>query len=259
MSAPANVTAIDSPLAQVIRARDAYLTAGRSVVMCSTSTKKPTHKWKAFQISPATPQQVAGFPGNAVALICGRVSGNLECLDFDDKGSCYATWAELVEAEAPGLLSRLTVEQSPSGGFHVTYLCPEAVIDGNTKLAARGPDDDLIETRGEGGYFLCAPSPGYKLLQGNHRELATVTPKERRIMWVLPGASTNTSNRPTWRATTVGNGGLDRLTGPETPSTPTLTRCPVTCSWKWAGRLAAATGKLTHFTRRARNVAFPVA
>ncbi len=109
----------------------------------------------------------------------------MECLDFDDKGSCYATWAELVEAEAPGLLSRLTVEQSPSGGFHVTYLCPEAVIDGNTKLAARGPDDDLIETRGEGGYFLCAPSPGYKLLQGNHRELATVTPKERRIMWGL--------------------------------------------------------------------------
>ncbi|MGD9608965.1 MAG: AAA family ATPase [Desulfovibrionaceae bacterium] len=212
MTSPAVITPIEGSPAQVRRAAKAYAEAGRSVVMCwatGEEAKNPTHKWKEFQGRCQTPEEIDGRRGDAVALICGKVSGNLECVDFDDKGSLYALWRELVEAEAPGLLDRLTVEQSPSGGYHVTYLCPEALIAGNTELALRphvakdknpiqvagkeltpGKYGDqwiavqtLIETRGEKGYFVCAPSPGYKLLQGNHRDkLATITPQERVIL-----------------------------------------------------------------------------
>ncbi len=39
-----------------------------------------------------------------------------------------------------------------------------------------------IETRGEGGYFLCAPSARYTLLQGSFTELAVLTPAEREVL-----------------------------------------------------------------------------
>lgn len=191
MTSPAVVTPIDGSPAQVRRAAKAYAEAGRSVVMCwgtGEEPKKPTHGWKEFESRCQTPEEIDRQDGGAVALICGKVSGNLECIDFDDKGSRYVLWCELVEAEAPGLLDRLTVEQSPSGGYHVTYLCPGAVIACNTELARKGPEkkDLLIETRGEGGYFLCAPSPGYKLLKGNHRDkLVVITPEERQLLLSL--------------------------------------------------------------------------
>jgi putative DNA primase/helicase len=41
----------------------------------------------------------------------------------------------------------------------------------------------LIETRGEGGYFLCAPSQGYSLIQGDFQNLPNITPEERQILF----------------------------------------------------------------------------
>ncbi|MDP2046839.1 MAG: DUF3987 domain-containing protein, partial [Deltaproteobacteria bacterium] len=40
----------------------------------------------------------------------------------------------------------------------------------------------LIETRGEGGQFLAAPSPGYELLQGDFRAIPIITAEERQIL-----------------------------------------------------------------------------
>jgi hypothetical protein len=40
----------------------------------------------------------------------------------------------------------------------------------------------LIETRGEGGLFLCAPTLGYSLEQGSLTEIPVLTPQEREIL-----------------------------------------------------------------------------
>jgi hypothetical protein len=99
-----------------------------------------------------------------IGVIGGAVSGGLECVDFDREAeSIFPAWCELVEAEAPGLVARLSVARTPKPGFHVRYRCPDVEVPGNTKLAvdpdAPRNDRTLIETRGEGGYALAPGCP----------------------------------------------------------------------------------------------------
>lgn len=117
-----------------------------------------------------------------VAIICGAVSGNLECLDFDAGGAAWPAWLALVSAAAPGLAERLTIETSPRGGRHVLYRCPGVVIPGAAKLATKASLEVLIETRGEGGYFCCAPSAGYVVIQGAMATIHDISPEEREIL-----------------------------------------------------------------------------
>jgi hypothetical protein len=157
-------------------------------------------------------------------VLAGAVSGNLELIDFDFEGELFAPWAELVSAESPCLVERLVIERSQSGGRHVVYRC-EATIPGNLKLAQRiiqAPNGEemticgkryrprrvgdhyevtctLIETRGEGGLFLCHPTSGYVLEQGDFQNLPILTEAERNILveaaWALneaiPAAATS--------------------------------------------------------------------
>jgi hypothetical protein len=143
-----------------------------------------------------------------LCILTGAVSGNLELLDFHCQGLAYEAWCRAVAETAPGLLNRLVVERSPSAAWHVVYRCSVAV-DANTKLAQKvvfvdGPDEvtlygrqykprqdargrwhavtTTIETRGERGLFLCAPSPGYQLLQGDLAAPPTITPEERETL-----------------------------------------------------------------------------
>ncbi len=213
------------PDAELLRqAASAFIEAGHSVLPVKRKEKAPLGPWKEHQTRPATLQEFAiGLQrgADAIALVCGAVSGNMEMLDFDLKGELFEAWAELVKRDAPGLYERLVIERSQSGGFHILYRCPGHTIPGNMKLAMRGieaPDENeievdgkglkprrygdtffavvvLIETRGEGGYFLCAPSPGYELKQGRIGQLPAITPEERETMiaaarslneWVAP-------------------------------------------------------------------------
>jgi hypothetical protein len=194
----------------LIKATDAFLNAGLSVIPVYLD-KTPCGPWKAQQSQRASLSEVVAklqAEAEAIALVCGAVSGNLEMIDFDLMGELYAAWAEIVQAEAPGLIERLVIERSQSGGWHVLYRCTGLAIPGNTKLALRGieaPDANeieiagkmykpievdgryfavvtMIETRGEGGYFLCTPSPGYYLTQGRISIMASITPTERAIL-----------------------------------------------------------------------------
>ena len=196
-----------------------YQAAGLCVLPARFPEKRPSiGAWKDYQARLPTEAEISAWfanPHAACCLICGAVSGNLELIDFDCAGEAFAAWSGLVNAEAPGLLDRLAVETSPSGGWHVVYRCAEAV-SGNLKLAQRREDLDgpaevvrfgksykprkdrdgrwhivltTIETRGEGGLFLCAPSAGYQLMQGDFTTLPVLTLGEREIVlrcaWAL--------------------------------------------------------------------------
>ncbi len=190
----------------------AYQNAGLCVLPARMPEKRPAvGTWKDYQARLPTAAEVEAWfsnPHQACCLICGSVSGNLELLDFDCAGESFNAWSQLVLAEAPGLLDRLVVETSPSGGWHVVYRSADPVC-GSVKLASRREDVDgsaevvrfgksykprkdrdgrwhimltMIETRGEGGLFLCAPSPGYQLMQGALTALPVLTTAERDVL-----------------------------------------------------------------------------
>lgn len=131
---------------------------------------------------------------NGVGVICGRVSGGLEIIDFDIKndltGKLMSEYRKLLDNEE--LLKKLVIQKTPSGGFHFIYKCEE--VEGNKKLARRETTDAervsdpktkavaTIETRGEGGYFLIDPSVGYKIIQGSVLQIPVISVDERELL-----------------------------------------------------------------------------
>ena len=74
----------------------------------------------------------------------------------------------------------MVIAQTPSGGYHAVYRC-EVEVCGNLKLAQRKTDkvQTLIETRGEGGLFLCAPTDGYEFIHNDFSVLSVISGDER--------------------------------------------------------------------------------
>jgi hypothetical protein len=190
-----------------------FLKAGLSVIPCNPKTKRPTIAWKAYQQASMTDVGKYQWPG--VAIICGQVSGGLECLDFDFKAAWFDDWTRLVTDEAPDLLKSVLVQKTQSGGLHIVFRCTEP-IHRNQKLATdliqvklsetyekdgkrffsfqkkelevHEVDGKLfvypcyIETRGQGGYFLAAPTSGYSITQGDFLDLPIISAQKREIL-----------------------------------------------------------------------------
>lgn len=162
-----------------------YLSANLACLPAAKERKHPTvGSWKTWSERLPTEVEIQAWfanKHNAICIVAGEVSGGLECLDFDNGGELYEAWVALLD---PDLFSRLVVERTPSGGYHVLYRFTrdpqgeETFGWGNLKLA-RGIRDGkvktLIETRGEGGLFLSAPTEGYQLLQGKMEEVPTIS------------------------------------------------------------------------------------
>jgi hypothetical protein len=175
----------DAPPTTSLRdAAVAYQQAGLAVLPARRAEKRPAiGAWKQYRQRPPTPAEVSGWFANAhdaVCVLCGGVSGNTEIIDFDAGGELFDAWCRRVP---PELRDRLSVERTPSGGYHAVYQS-ESEVCGNLKLAQRrsgggGKVVTLIETRGEGGLFLCAPTDGYEMVQGDLLSLPTLTEAER--------------------------------------------------------------------------------
>ena len=175
----------------------AYLAAGLSCLPAAKAKKRPAiGGWKTWQTRLPTKVEVKAWfsnPHDAICVVSGIVSGNLECMDFDQHGELFAAWMDRIDTE---LLAKLVIEQTPSGGYHVIYRVAvdegrvngeegREKIDGNLKLARGirdGKEKTLIETRGEGGLFLCAPTEGYVLQQGDFAHLAVIPPDARKAL-----------------------------------------------------------------------------
>jgi hypothetical protein len=156
-------------------------------------TKAPDGAWKSGQAVAADKAQIDTWYAEGrtgVGWITGAVSGGLEVLDFDDR-SVWSEYQRLCrDAGLEGLLERVAagyLEHSPNGA-HLAYRCSD--IGGNQKLAKRADQKSLIETRGEGGYIIVAPSHGsvnargvYALQSGGPESIVTVTPPERRALF----------------------------------------------------------------------------
>lgn len=158
-----------------------YAHAGLSVIP-TTADKRPACAWKTFTERIMSDRELeANFArAEGLGIVCGKVSGNLELLDFDDGGSAFEPWFCSIPEY---LAKRLVVEQSPSGGKHVYYRVAEGhAVPGNRKLAMKADGHVLVETRGEGGFVKCAPSKGYELMSGDFLHVPTVSPIEENIL-----------------------------------------------------------------------------
>lgn len=141
-----------------------------------------------------TREEVEEWSCPMVGLVCGNEDKPLLTIDFDQAGLFFDAYKARVMAERPELWARLTIERSMSGGYHIwirtkrPYMTQKLAhnvieVEGPGEFKSCGKDykafeyrgkwvinPDAIETRGAtkgmGSYCVCAPSPGYELLQG---------------------------------------------------------------------------------------------
>lgn len=152
-----------------------YISHDLSVIPCEM--KRPLIPWQQFQTRIPTPMEARGYASQQIAIVCGWISGGVVCVDFDTKnGDQFVFWANIMMESYDGLYQRLVVESTPSGGFHVIFRTSLEVR--NVKLAKNLEQKATIETRGEGGYFVCAPSPGYVAIQNDFDRIPLITEEE---------------------------------------------------------------------------------
>lgn len=171
-------------------------------------SKAPMVAWTRYQYERPTIEDLERWYSNpnqtGIGAVLGKPSGNAELFEFDDVDS-YEQLRNLAGAAGEGdLVERIEagyLETSPNG-IHWLYRCE--TIEGNRKLAQRLKSDDergttgdtvkvLIETRGNGGYAVLAPTHGsvhpsgrpYKLIRGSYATIATITPAERERLFSL--------------------------------------------------------------------------
>ncbi|MEU6647710.1 phage/plasmid primase, P4 family, partial [Saccharomonospora sp. NPDC046836] len=233
-----------TPPPDTLTAALAWHAAGASVVRVATDgTKRPAGGWKQYMQERADEATIRswfrdGHPG--VGIILGAVSGNLEMLEMEGRAvteGVAAEYGEIAEASGLGdLWTRLRagyLETSPSGGGHLIYRVEDGPVLRNTKLAQRPATADeltaaprdkvkaLIETRGEGGFVVTAPSHGpvhetgrpWVLNTGSPTTIPTITADERdalfdiaRMLDQMPAAPEPTPAPA--RPATDHNGGL---------------------------------------------------
>ena len=184
------------PTTSVLQAALDAWDAGLCVVpVRNDGTKRPVGSWQRWQTTRPSRDRVAqwfkdGHPG--VGIICGAVSGNLEMLEFEGKAVAEGMWDDFLQrcddAGLTHIIDRIIAgyaEKTPSDGNHLLYRCDE--IAGNLKLARLDVVTTMIETRGEGGFVVVAPSHGdthptgqtWELVTGSFATIATITPDER--------------------------------------------------------------------------------
>lgn len=195
-----------------LQAALAWHDAGCAVIpIRADGTKAPLISWKRYQQERPERSTVENwFRGNppGLAVICGSVSGGLEMLELEGRAIDEGVGANLPRImEASGLTevwNRIAQdgysERTPSGGVHLLYRIEAGPIQGNQKLARRlatpaelsaDPLDKvkvLVETRGEGGCTIVAPSHGtvhtsrkpWTALRGSHPGRIPVISREER-------------------------------------------------------------------------------
>jgi hypothetical protein len=159
------------PAPQLQDAALAWEQAGVSVLTAAADgSKRPAVDWKQYQQRRASRAELLPMLDGAegIGLICGRVSGDLEMFELEsaavEDGMHLALRDLFVASGFPELWDKINtyVEQSPAGGLHWIYRV-DGTVPGNTKLARRrvnGAIQVLMETRGEGGWVVVAPSAG---------------------------------------------------------------------------------------------------
>ncbi len=149
--------------------------------------------WKQYQKTPASPAQIDIWyskPRTGLGFVTGAVSKNLLPLDFD-RLEAYFKFREVAEKFGESALIDFIAagyfETTPKGAHILIKL--EIAPPGSEKLASDRNGNTIIETRGEGGYIVVAPSNGtvnpngaYKLESGGVDTIRTITADQFQVI-----------------------------------------------------------------------------
>lgn len=155
--------------------------------MAPSNPKKPFGLWSKYQRQRPSRSHIedlyATHQFTMVGLVSGRISGGLECLDFDTLSGYQSFQLTAKTSELAPLVARIEAgysEMSPKG-MHLLYFCES--VGRSLKLNQQLK----IETRGEGGFVVIAPScfadagetKQYQLKSGALSAIARISPAER--------------------------------------------------------------------------------
>jgi hypothetical protein len=140
-----------------------YVRAGLSVIpVRADGSKAAAVKWGELQERFPTPDELAHWfaPQKAVgvAVVCGKVSGNLAVLDFESDSAWHRWHEQAALLEMLPFFAGFPLVRTPKGGRHLYCRIREQAVAGG-KLAMRSKSETLIEVRGEGHYVLAPGSP----------------------------------------------------------------------------------------------------
>ena len=133
---------------------------------------------------------------HGIGIFCGRPSNALEMVEVEARAMPRLNEI-LAASDAAGcrhLMDRLTsgcVEESGGGGRHFLLRVSDEPAAGNEKLALCSEGEVLCETRGQGGWFVAAPSGGrthqsgrpYRMLAGSPATIPFFTGDEKRQLF----------------------------------------------------------------------------
>lgn len=225
---------MDPRTSALLAAAVAWHDAGALVVpVCTDGSKAPglgreKISWRA---DPAyahrdldrTVAQIASGRTHGIGVLCGAVSGGLEMLEAEGRAlaeGVHARWLALLDDHGlRPLHDRVATgytETTPRGGLHLFYRVADPATGApaarrSTRLAARPATPAelaadpaqkikvLLETRGDGGFAVTAPSAGtthpdhatlpsrgaWTLTAGGPAALAVLTPDERDALWAV--------------------------------------------------------------------------
>ncbi|MEU7384743.1 DUF927 domain-containing protein [Streptomyces sp. NPDC042207] len=192
----------------------------------SDGTKAPdVRSWTEYKVTRSTPEDHDQWFGDGrrtgIGVVTGAVSGNIELIEFEGLAVREGLLEEVTElANNSGLgdlwqaVTTGWADKSPSGGVHYKVVVEGRPAAPNTKLARRLAREDeytpqerqrvaekpttqivrvLIETRGEGGFVVIAPSHGsthpsgnpYVRLAGGPTTMAVVGPDDLEAIYAL--------------------------------------------------------------------------
>lgn len=161
----------DKQKSMLISAAVELAAKGFSVVPVNAE-KRARGSWKRYQTEIADEGTIRSWRPAGIAVVGGKVSGNLCQMDFEAKDSdgnpmpcVFDEWRRIIPET---LYARLSVATTRSGGRHARWRVAGPVDLRRLELAwaMRGEKRALlIETRDERHYCLVPPSPGYEWLE----------------------------------------------------------------------------------------------
>ena len=175
-------------------------------------SKRPAvSHWRQLQHHRPTWEELQphfNVDSDGIGVVCGAASGNFELLELEGAAVQEGALQRLAETFADHDQSDLWqtivsgyVEITPSGGMHFYYRTPGPTKP-NTKLARRPATTEelearpgnriivLIETRGQGGWSVVAPSAGrshpnggsWRAILGTPATIPTITDEQRDLV-----------------------------------------------------------------------------
>lgn len=190
-------------MANYIKIAQKWSEAGYSVIPVNAEKNPAIPTWTQYQSRPMTPEECEKHFKDCwgIALLMGGQK-KLTALDLDLKYSLNKHFLDdYKKALGKNLLKKFYVQSTMNGGMHFVFSSDkvehnkkiasretsfeekhEVYIDNYKNLRTRGKALKIatnyssltfLETRGEGGYILISPSPGYKKICGKIEHLSS--------------------------------------------------------------------------------------